>query len=299
MSRVRRPLLLGAALAAALLLPVPGALAIVGGSPARVTDAPWLAQLEAGSGARREVVCGATVIAPRVALTAAHCLLFTARARTLRVVLGRQARGRGPFAEARTASGVSVDPVYLRLQPDNRGDLALVWWDRPVAAPPLALPARGSAAVAPGTPALTLGWGLRAGGRVSASLLQATLPLRSPGSCRRAYRRSGVLPNPTWELCAGATSRGRAMPCSGDSGGPLITGGAGVPALVGVVSWGDGRNACRGGLRPGMFARTDRGPGRAWLDRALATGRPRYTLPLRRSARVPVGAFARRPAARR
>jgi trypsin len=281
---LRAPLLAALALAAPLLAPA-GAGAIVGGQPASVAGAPWLAQLDVGG----RQACGATLVAPRAALTAAHCLLAFPDARRLRVVLGRQRLDRGPYAVVRRVTSVGIQPVYLRLQPDNRGDVALLFWDRPVTGVPvLPLADAASTPTAAGTPATVLGWGVRATGRPSPSLLRATLPLRSARSCRRAYRGIGVLPNSRYEVCAGATARRRPMACSGDSGGPLlVTGRDGVVRQLAVVSWGDGRDLCRRGARPGVFARLDTGPHRRWLDSALRAGRGRYRLPISRTAKLP------------
>ena len=87
-------------------------------------------------------------------------------------------------------------------------------------------------------------------------LRELQLPVQGDDACESAY---GIgfedFPyRPTWLLCAG-TGDGRAGPCKGDSGAPLVVGGAGRWLDVGVLSGGDGC-ATRGYFD--LYARVDR-----------------------------------------
>ena len=259
--------------AAVLSLHVSQAPAVVGGTAANIAAWPWMTQLELNEKGKKTTFCGGTLIAPRVVLTAAHCLVGVEPG--TRAVFGRQAFTGGALAYRRIA-GVSV-PAQRR--PGELADLALLWLEKPV---PLTLVALGDPNAPPppaGQPATVLGWGITASGeQPSTGLRMGAEVIRSIGGCRGAYaNRLGVpVIDAALDICSRPVRPGGA--CSGDSGGPLVIGDA-VSGFrqVGVVSWGDNRDRCRRKV-PTIYMRVDRGESRQWLDAELAGGRPQMSV---------------------
>jgi hypothetical protein len=230
--------------------------AVVGGTPARPSASPWLAELP---------FCGGALIAPDRVATAAHCVAGLPLRDLPRVTFGSGA--------TRGALAIAVHPRYVRRaldQTDNRqapaDDVALVLLDAPVTdVAPLTLRA---AAPARGRRGLLLGGGQKRVPRANAAanyerLRKATLTVISDGACGDFYRRHGgpalrSALRPRTMLCA-TDPDGRApfrSACTGDSGGPLVVG----STLAGIVSWG---LRCGGDRDPTVF--TDPTAHRAFL----------------------------------
>lgn len=266
---MRRAVLIAlAALAAALALPAAGTAAergprIVGGAPTTTAQWPWIAFLEMEYSADSRWSCGGSVIAPRLVLTAAHCVLeqgATIRPGMVAGVVGRTdlATAEGtPFRVTR----IGVHPDYDRTRDFDGGpyDAAVLEVDRDLPAPAIPLATTAEAAYyAPGVVARVAGWGLTAqGGKASDVLLQVDLPIVSDADCARLDE----IPESEAAkmLCAGRTEGGIDS-CQGDSGGPLVVlAGAETPdpaddrwLLAGTVSWG---YECGAPNRPGLYAR--------------------------------------------
>jgi secreted trypsin-like serine protease len=247
---------------AGLLAPAP-ADAIVGGTPAPSGRWPWMAAVLNANRENAEWAqyCGGVVIAPRRVLTAAHCVVGE-RSRDVDVLLGRTRLTTADGRRARVAA-ISAYPGYVSEQQPSL-DAAVLTLAADAGVPALALAQPGQAAAwAPGTPAWTMGWGeLNAhrssgGNRYFADRLrELQLPIQGDDACESAYGTGfeDFPYRPTWLLCAGAGD-GRAGPCDGDSGAPLVVGEPGSWLDVGVLSGGDGCAA------PGYFdlyARVDR-----------------------------------------
>lgn len=265
---MRRPLLL--ALGACLLLPAgAGAVAsrgdrdvkILGGAVAAPGQFPWIAAL-VDHQAERAIdggFCGATVIAPRVVITAAHCV-FGVREGELDVVVGRTRLSQDDAGERIAVSKIVIRPDY-----DNRtafGDAALLQLATPTTAPPLAIahPA-DDGLTAPGSRVLTAGWGAtEEGGSMSDELRFVRLTARSHGYCDRVY---GPIDDAS-QLCAGSKRAGEDS-CQGDSGGPVTAGEGEALRLVGLVSYGEG---CGRQDIPGVYTRVSHYSG--WIDAQAA-----------------------------
>jgi secreted trypsin-like serine protease len=267
--RVRTSILTIAALVVGFAVHASSAHAVVGGSPAPITSYPWMTQLELQEDGTRTTFCGGTLIAPRVVLTAAHCLVGVEPG--TRAVFGRQAFKGGALAY-RKIVGVSV---AKQRRAGELADLALLWLGKDVPITPVALGDPSSPPPPTGQPATVLGWGITAsGGQPETGLRMGTEVIRSVDGCRGAYANRIGVPNidPALDICARPTAPGGA--CSGDSGGPLVIGDATTGfRQVGVVSWGDNRDRCRRHV-PTIYMRVDRGESREWLDQELAGGKP-------------------------
>ena len=246
--------------------------AVVGGTPTQITQWPWMAQLEVREGRAKATFCGATLVAPRVLLTAGHCLIGVDAG--TRAVFGRQAYRGGALAYRRIA-GVSV-PSQRRS--NELVDLALLWLETDVPVTPVPLADPDAPPPAPGQSAVVLGWGITAtGGQPRSGLLMGAEVIRSITGCRGAYANRLGVPfiDAALDICARPVKPGGA--CSGDSGGPLVIGDAATGwRQVGVVSWGDNRDRCRRRV-PTIYMRVDRGESRQWLDDALSKG-PQMTV---------------------
>jgi hypothetical protein len=157
--------------------------------------------------------CTATLVAPRVLLTAAHCELESA-----------PDAWEAFFGTSLASGGTRIPVLFALPHPDYDGDadddLELVLLAEPAPASPVLL-ANEPLAGAP-RPARLVGFGFTAAGADDADRKREGLT-----SITEAQPRHVVL---------GAAP---SLPCSADSGGPLFVGPAGEERLTAVVSRGD------------------------------------------------------------
>jgi MYXO-CTERM domain-containing protein len=158
--------------------------------------------------------CSGTLIAPRVVLTAAHCVVDQP---PIRVFAGSQPGDGGTTAGV---VEVRIEPSFDR--PSLRGDVATLVLDDAVDAPswPI-LAAEDAAALAGGTLRL-VGFG-----KASAD---DTAPLR---------KRMGTASVATVDATSFGFTPSPSQTCMGDSGGPAFATVGGVEYLAGVTSSGD------------------------------------------------------------
>jgi secreted trypsin-like serine protease len=236
------------ALLAVLALPAtaaaePGAQAsVIGGRSASIAEFPSLSFIEADEG-RLSFSCTGTVVAPRVILTAAHCVEdvesgnFT-DPRAYAVATGianlHGVTRSNVFRVAETHVFPGFDPGRVH------GDAALLILSSPTTAPPLAMAGPADASLyAADTPVSIAGWGLtKAQNRNGpATLRTATMAVQQPSSCNRRTRSYYKEYSPALQLCLLEPPSDRSGSCFGDSGGPAIGHRAdGTPVELGVIS---------------------------------------------------------------
>jgi V8-like Glu-specific endopeptidase len=260
----------------------PPAHAIVGGQTAR-SAAPYDGSFQRLDSPRNsEHVCGATLIAPRWAITAGHC---TGQVDTrtslsgkgdLKIALSGNPGGwKVRFGSRRTTSGGRTVDVQQFVRASRtisaEGDFALLKLSRSVRAEPATLATRTPAA---GTAASIRGWGYTGKGGLRdyerprsypTVLRAATTKVSPPKTCgmKPGYRA----------LCIGVGDR--PGPDNMDSGGPVFVEERGRgQVLAGTVNGGN----LVGGFRPAIY--TDLSAHGKWI-RAYTSGRRKIPRPQR------------------
>jgi len=180
-------------------------------------------------------ICGASIISPEWALTAAHCDQGDLDS----IIVG------GVAINSREDNQVEHIPIQQVIKhpswrnlpgdQDTGHDIALLKLARPSKAVPIQLN-RNSALTNQGTPAMVMGWGYNPGSieeNVHTLMYRDDVKVSDPSVCKANY---GLVTN---NLCAGSGSEGKIDPtCSNDSGGPLVVDNGGIPTVVGVLSTG-------------------------------------------------------------
>ncbi|XP_019750466.1 suppressor of tumorigenicity 14 protein homolog isoform X2 [Hippocampus comes] len=226
---------------------------IVGGTDASPGSWPWQVSLQME---RYGHICGATLLATRWLVSAAHCFqdsdsIKYSDPRSWRAYMGTRLMAAGKSAvsvASRPVRRIVPHPKYEQLTSDY--DIALVELAAPVffneLVQPVCVPAP-SHAFAIGTSCFVTGWGvLTEDGELASRLQEASVRIINRNTCNKFYD-DAVTPR---MLCAG-NLQGGVDACQGDSGGPLVCQERNRRwFLAGIVSWGEG---CARQNRPGVY----------------------------------------------
>src|SRR5882757_759949 len=219
------------ALAAAALLLAAPAYAIVGGGAPTTEGVGRSVVTIVGS---RGNFCTGALIAPRVVLTAAHCVQPGADYKIVDYGADRQPK-------LQDVRSVSIHPAFnMQAMTDHRAtaDVALLQ---------LAAPATGKAAATLGMPNIPI----MAGSRFTIAGIGVTV--RGDGKSGGAIRvaglvatgRPGTLQIRLVDPVGQGTREGMGA-CTGDSGGPVFEDKSGGPVIIGIISWSTGPNGSAG-----------------------------------------------------
>lgn len=224
---------------------------VIGGEP--VTEGySYVVSIMRNSLPSTGVTCGGVLLSERIVLTAATCLPSSETAvNRLRLFTGRYDLA-DPVDAARQEYSVRMAVGHPAYNPATKeADVALIILDRPVEGNFTAVELLGQdIELAPGEPLSILGWGSTTeGGRSSQSLQRAEVRYVPPSACQAAY------PMAIYGSMICAIGDGARDACQGDAGGPLLLeDDVSQPALVGIVSWGEG---CARPDKPGVYANVD------------------------------------------
>lgn len=238
------------------------ATAVVGGGAADPAAWPYMAALytQGDKSIWQSQFCGGTVVAPRLVVTAAHCLWERNGApahdqATLRVRVG------DPKLQDTVGTSAAVVAIARppAAEPPFRPDIAVITVDQDLPVQPILVSGDSRWALRAGAPAWTAGWGvLEEEGPSPEALQDVKLRTLAPGMCKT------LVDSTAFEVCAGEPLTGGTDSCQGDSGGPLTGWGYDRREyLVGVVANGFG---CARAFLPGLYTRTDFAPVAAWLE---------------------------------
>ncbi|MFN3672647.1 MAG: S1 family peptidase [Bosea sp. (in: a-proteobacteria)] len=245
------------AFAAALCVAASPAFAVVGGTPSRDASGVRASTLRVETS--QGELCSGAVIAPELVLTAAHCLMGGGSVSV--VSLDPRFKVRRHAVTAVLPHPSFVPGTTPRTQPG--ADLALL---------------KLSAPLPRDIEPLTLGGGLWQGEDVTMAGFGLGVEDNKKTARRlrevRLVNAGNYTTANTVKVAVDRQGRGEtpgAGACRGDSGGPILRGGAGSRDLVGIVSWSSGPlNASARRICGGFTAITPINEHRSWINQASA-----------------------------
>lgn len=214
---------------------------VVGGDIAPDGLFPWMVRLSMG--------CGGALTAPRVVLTAGHCVTGSGADTSIEVTAGVTNLSSGRAIKAKSVTVIRADGFRSETLGD---DWALIKLDRKLDLPTLEISPGGADENGPQT---ILGWGQTGESTMhqETRLRYATVRVVGDDSCAKSYRKVNVDLVKDESICA---SRRGVDTCQGDSGGPLVHQLAeGKWVQTGIVSWGLG---CARKNYPGVYTQVSK-----------------------------------------
>jgi len=228
---------------------------IVGGSPAEAGEFKFMVSWH--DNLSQKPSCGASLVAPNIVLSAAHCYSVPGNLRIGSINAKSFYDGDPPGVERESVEKIR-HPGYSF--PDN--DFMLMVLNEAVDTtvyPPIELNFDPSKP-ATGADITVIGFGTKSsGGSQPDHLLKVDVPAVSNSVCQEQY--DGI--KKEIHLCAGFTEGGKDS-CQGDSGGPIFEEIGGVLKQVGVVSYGEG---CAQAGKSGVYARVS--GAKEWLTEEI------------------------------
>ncbi|XP_018797288.1 PREDICTED: chymotrypsin-2-like [Bactrocera latifrons] len=204
---------------------------VVNGTDSDITKFPFLVSLRGSTGSHS---CGASIIAPRWILTAAHCVVSATASR-----ISIQYASTVIAATSSNVAKVKRIIVHEDYSPEDAyaNDIALlklfgqlVYNYKTIAPVTLPEPYFEIPQVQAGAPGVLAGWGRNeTGGPVQTVVQEVDLKIFSDDECTERHNGRTT----TDHLCGGVDEGGKGQ-CNGDSGGPLLYNGS---IQLGIVSW--------------------------------------------------------------
>jgi len=219
---------------------------IIGGADATPNTYPWIVSVQ--NKAEGEHFCGASLIAEKYVLTAAHCI-ESERAEDIQVVISEYDLQQSSEHEEKLA----VKNIYMHQQYNDDNDIAILELASATNKTPVKLADSSLLeSLAVGSPFTVMGWGnlLAAGEQFPNILQEVQVPLVSAESCKSSYAKVDMEITDNM-LCAGLSEGGKDS-CQGDSGGPLVYQRDSDWFQTGVVSFGEG---CAQADYPGVYTK--------------------------------------------
>ncbi|XP_048512177.1 trypsin-2-like [Athalia rosae] len=208
---------------------------IVGGADVGIQDHPYQLSFQQ----YKQHICGASIISPKWAITAGHCV--GSPPSYYRVGAGSARKSDGSFHAIKNIirhpqfdmAAIDYDIALLEVEEEFEFSETV----QPVELPDLE--------IEPWSVVNVTGWGaLWQGGSTSRLLQKVTVPIIPRELCSEAYSfMNDITPR---MICAGNLVEGGKDSCQGDSGGPLVAN----DTLYGIVSWGYG---CARPKYPGVY----------------------------------------------
>lgn len=233
---------------------------VIGGHNTTVAEYPSLAFIE-GLQATDGYACSGSVVAPRVILTAGHCVEDLESSSLVEPGLVHVATGVSNLRHipADKISTVEQVLVYPHFDPSKlHGDAGLLILKSPVSAAPIALATKADASLYEAGTELTIaGWGLdkRGAEEIPNQLQAASVPVEESARCAKGIRHIYPFLDPSLQVCTIDAPQFKITPCHGDSGGPAIaTRADGSMVEIGVTSMGDA--TCKP-TSPAVYTRVD------------------------------------------
>ncbi|XP_013097363.2 trypsin 3A1 [Stomoxys calcitrans] len=204
---------------------------VVNGTDSDITEYPFIVSMRNPSGSHS---CGASIIAPRWILTAAHCVSGRVASQ-----LSIQYATTKISANGANVIGVKRIIMHEKYNPSDSyaNDIALleltgslVYNYKTIAPVTLPDPYYEIDQVPEGVPGVLAGWGLNSTfGSIQTHLQSVELKIYSDAECQRRHNNETT----SHHLCGGVDEGGKGQ-CNGDSGGPLVHNGS---LQLGIVSW--------------------------------------------------------------
>lgn len=223
---------------------------IVGGRPVHIDDMPYIVNLRK----RGSFYCGGSLITPKCVLTAAHC---TNKAKAKDITVQAGATYLDETFNKRSVKKIFLPESYSKKTLDN--DIAIFLLNAPLRGRFIQTIDLSDDAPQKGDFVKVSGWGLtKENGTFSQQLRSVYVQVLDHEECRTAYHNHR---NVTKSMFC-AMVPGVKDACAGDSGGPAVL----DEQLVGVVSWGRGRECARK-KSPGVYVNIQ--ALRNWIDEIM------------------------------